>query len=253
MSNNLQDIKLMCIGDSITNGLTPGSYRKFLYHNLISKGYKIKMVGVLNNSIAKYTDKENPSNSFEYQDDNCGFSGYTTRDYKERKGLLEIMQKTECLKLNPDIIILLIGTNHIMDNIDYDFTINTFIDLIEYILNNINKNTMVFVGTIPDIDPNNKIDYTWFNNYRTENVDDKEVQNIVNNYVIKFNNKMKEIIEDFRTKNQNIKVEDLNSVLKDFENLMVDGVHPNENGFKKMADFWTDIIVNYLNEINYKI
>ena len=136
---------------------------------------------------------------------------------------------------------------------DDDFTINTFIDLIEFILNNINKNTMVFVGTIPDIDPNNKIDYTWFNNYRTENVDDKEVQNIVNNYVIKFNNKMKEIIEDFRTKNQNIKVEDLNSVLKDFENLMVDGVHPNENGFKKMADFWTDIIVNYLNEINYKI
>ena len=56
MSNNPQEIKLMCIGDSITNGLTPGSYRKFLYHNLISKGYNIKMVGVLNKNIAKYID-----------------------------------------------------------------------------------------------------------------------------------------------------------------------------------------------------
>ena len=243
----------MGIGDSITNGLTLGSYRKFLYHNLISKGYKIKMVGVLNNNIAKYTDNENPSNSFEYQDDKCGFSGYTISDYKERKGLLEIIQKTELLKLNPDIIILVIGTNHIMDNIDYDFTINTFIKLIEYILNNINKNNMVFVVTVPDIDPNNKIDYTWFNNYRTENVDDKEVQNIVNNYIIKFNNKMKEIIDDFRIKNNNIRIENLNSVLKDLDKLTVDGLHPNNIGFKKMADFWTDIIVNYLNKINYKI
>ena len=44
----------MCIGDSITDGYNvPGSYRKFLYHGLIKKGYKIKMIWTKN----KFTSK----------------------------------------------------------------------------------------------------------------------------------------------------------------------------------------------------
>ena len=54
MDNNSPEIKIMCIGDSITFGHRfPGSYRKFFYHNLISKGYKIKMVGAQGNKIEK--------------------------------------------------------------------------------------------------------------------------------------------------------------------------------------------------------
>ena len=37
-TKNKTTIKIMCIGDSITFGhKTPGSYRKFLYNNLIKK------------------------------------------------------------------------------------------------------------------------------------------------------------------------------------------------------------------------
>ena len=43
--NIKKTIKIMCMGDSITFGSgMPGSYRKFLYNNLIKKGYNIKMV-----------------------------------------------------------------------------------------------------------------------------------------------------------------------------------------------------------------
>jgi len=60
------------------------------------------------------------------------------------------------LKLNPDIILLLIGTNNAMDNYNFNITIIDFISLINYFLENINKNSIIFVATIPDIDPNIK-------------------------------------------------------------------------------------------------
>ena len=63
-------IKIMCIGDSITYGYKmPGSYRKFLYHNLTSKGYNIKMVGAQDENIQKYHN-ETTKEFFEYQDAN---------------------------------------------------------------------------------------------------------------------------------------------------------------------------------------
>ena len=80
-------IKIMCMGDSITYGhKMPGGYRKFLYHNLISKGYKIKMVGAKDNKIEKYYYNENNSSEyFKYQDDNCGFSAFTIKTNGKRK------------------------------------------------------------------------------------------------------------------------------------------------------------------------
>ena len=52
--------------------------------------------------------------------------------------------------------ILLIGTNNAMDNYNFNITIIDFISLINYFLENINKNSIIFVATIPDIDPNIK-------------------------------------------------------------------------------------------------
>ena len=60
------------------------------------------------------------------------------------------------MKLNPDIILLLIGTNNAMDNYNFNITIIDFISLINYFLENIYKNSIIFVATIPDIDPNIK-------------------------------------------------------------------------------------------------
>ena len=60
------------------------------------------------------------------------------------------------MKLNPDIILLLIRTNNAMDNYNFNITIIDFISLINYFLENINKNSIIFVATIPDIDPNIK-------------------------------------------------------------------------------------------------
>ena len=241
-------IKIMCIGDSITFGKgMPGSYRKFLYNNLVKKGYKIKMVGVNSNIVDKYHN-ENTSETFEYQDSNCGYSGYTIKAFGDRKGLLEILQKNKCLKLNPDIIILLIGTNNAMEKYDFNMTIKDFISLIEFLLNNINKETIIFVSTIPDMNPNIEKVYHWFDNYRMDNIDDNEMKSDINNYIKEFNNKIKEITEGYRRKNYNITIVDLNPLMKDIDNLLFDGVHPNDKGYKIMGDFYSNIIEDYLNE-----
>ena len=139
-----------------------------------------------------------------------------------------------------------------MDNYNFDKTIKDFISLINYILNNIFNNTIIFVATIPDMNPNVKKVYSWFKNYRKKKkkkkIKAKQVRINVNNYVAKFNNKIKEIIENYRNNNYNIRIGDLNPVIKDVDNLMFDGVHPNNDGYKKMADFWTDIVEKYINE-----
>ena len=242
------------MGDSITSSkILEGSYRKFLYHNLISKGYNIKMVGSIEQKIKKYYDEETKE-EFKYPDDNSGFSSYTICTYEGRKGLLEILKKDNILKLNPDIIILLIGTNNIMDNYDFDKTMKDFISLIDYIFDNISPNSTLFVATIPDMDPNKKF-YKIFKNYRQSKdgkikYNDNKVKKLVLKNIKKFNKGIKKIINEYKDKNYNIRLENLNYALKDIDNLFDDGVHPNNKGYKKMGDFWSNIIEKFLNETN---
>ena len=255
VKENDNSVKIMCMGDSITSShqkLGFGSYRKFLYHILTSKGYNIKMVGAKNHGIQKYYDKET-NEEFLYQDDNSGYSGYTISTYKDRKGLLEIIQQNNCLKLNPDIILLLIGTNNVMDNIDFDITMKDFVALIDYIFDNISTNTTLFIATIPDMNPNTKFTYNWFPEYRKSKdgkikYNDEEVKKMVLNNVNKYNDEIKKVIEHYQSKKYKIRLENLNHILKDIDHLLLDGVHPNSKGYKKMGEFWAEILEKYLNE-----
>ena len=41
----------------------------------------------------------------------------------------------------------------------------------------------------------------------------------MNNYVKKYNNEIRRIVEEYRNKNKNIRIEDLNKEIKDIDNL----------------------------------
>ena len=49
------------------------------------------------------------------------------------------------------------------------------------------------------------------------------------------------------TKIFNIRIVDLNPLMRDIDNLLFDGVHPNDKGYKIMGDFYAGIIEEYLN------
>lgn len=97
----------MCVGDSITDGFgTDGSYRKFIYQGLTEKGYKIDMVGAKGGGWTPSYKDEETGETFEYDDENTGYSAYAIKAYQGRSGIFETLQSTGCLSTNPDIITL---------------------------------------------------------------------------------------------------------------------------------------------------
>lgn len=246
-------IKIMCIGDSITDGYgTAGSYRKFLYNGLTKKGYTIDMVGSKSGWSTLYIDEET-GESFEYDDDNTGYSAYTIKSYGGRNGIYETLKETDCLSQKPDIVILQIGTNNVIDKHDPKENSDDYDILLDYILENIPSTSMLFITTIPDLDPNRSDVYTWFSNYRhsddwksifTDDQVEKMVKIFLNNYNSDITSKANKRKED----GQNIRAADVNSAITDVETQLKDGVHPNDIGYKAMGDYWTKIISEYLEE-----
>ena len=190
----------MSIGDSITDGYgTDGSYRKFLYHFLVSDGYSIDMVGP--NWSRGDTEYINGNEKFTYNPAHCGFSGYTIKAYGGRNGILETIQNGDYLSVyKPDLIILQIGTNDVIDNHEIETAGKRLKDLVDYILSNVKSDCLIFITTIPNLDPNRQDVYTWFSNYRhsddwSTKYDDEDVFKNVQKVVDNYNNQVKEVVE----------------------------------------------------------
>ena len=85
------ETKIMCIGDSITDGYgTEGSYRKFLYNLLVTDGFTIDMVGpVYTWGMATYSSDEE---EFTYDPAHYGYSAYAIKVYLGRDSILETIK-----------------------------------------------------------------------------------------------------------------------------------------------------------------
>lgn len=251
ISENENPIKIMCIGDSITDGFgIAGSYRKFLFDGLTKKNYKIDMIGSKSGYNTKFVNKTS-GDFFEYDDDNTGYSAYSIKSYPGRNGIYDTLVSSNCLSQKPDIVILQIGTNNIIDNHDKDENSKDFESLLDYILENIPSTSMLFVTTIPDVDPNRQEVRDWFANYRhspnwdtiyDDQVVEFKVQLALNTYNTDITSRVKARME----KGQNIRPADVNKTIKDVKKYLADGVHPNEEGYKVMGEYWTKVIDDYL-------
>ena len=252
LKDNENPIKIMCVGDSITDGYgVPGSYRKFLYNGLTKKGYKIDMVGSKKGYSTTYTN-EASGETFEYDDDNTGYSTFTIKSYNGRSGIYETLVETKCLsEQQPDIVILQIGTNNVIDNHDEDENKQDLESLIDYILDNIPSTSTLFVTTIPDLDPNREEVYTWFSNYR-HSADwqtlypDEIAKMKVDQALQEYNSDVTSIATKRKESGQNVRPADVNSAITDVKTQLKDGVHPNDFGYRLMGDYWTEIIDKFL-------
>ena len=244
----------MCIGDSITDGFgLEGSYRKFLYNGLVKKGYNnINMIGAKNEGIKTYTD-EDTGETFEYDDDNSGYSTFTIKSYTSRSGIYEKLVETNCLSQEPDIVLLLIGTNNIIDNRDSTENSKDLDSLIDYIFQNIPKDSMLFVATIPEMDPNKEEVYSWFSKYRVSadnkiEYSDEEVQANVLYNIKYYNSDISSKVNSRKQAGQNIQIVDIYKAFTDIKSQLRDGVHPNNFGYKSMGECWLDVVVNYIKD-----
>ena len=247
-----EQVRVMCIGDSITDGYgVNGSYRKFIYNGLTSAGYDIDMVGSKTGWSTTYTDEET-GESFSYDDDNTGYSGYTIQSFGGRTGILETLMETDCLaQTQPDIVTLQIGTNDVIENYELDTAGERLEELATYILANIPADSVLFVTTIPNLDPNRSDVYSWFGNYRHSadwqtQYDDATAEASVKAAVEQYNADVKTVVEKLAANHSNIRFADVCSVITDVKTQLMDGVHPNNTGYKAMGAYWTEKLTDFL-------
>lgn len=253
---NEQTVRIMCIGDSITDGYTNdyvGSYRKFIYHDLLKSGCNVNMVGSKGSGWTPVYTDEQTGESFEFDNDNTGYSGYSIKNYSGRTGIYETLQETNCLASEqPDIVTLQIGTNDVIDNYEIDSAGERLEIVVDYILENISENSALFISPIPALDPNRSDVYSWFDNYRHSSdwqiqYDDAEAEANVKAAVENYNAQVKALAEKKNSEGKNVYYSDAALMITDVTTQLFDGVHPNNTGYKLMGQRWAEIIGDYLN------
>ena len=204
-SLNTSKIKIMPLGDSITQGIHINSknigYRRDLYNLLKSNGYQIDLVGSMHDGSVSDFDK-----------DHEGHGGYRADQIRD--------SVYYWLSLNPpDIILLHVGTNDISQK---ETAYNVSIE-IDQILDQID---------LFELD----------NDYRIKVI----VAKIINHFdyqenVMALNNYISSNVEDRFKDGDYIFLADIYSSLND-KRYFLDNVHPNESGYKVMAETWASKI-----------
>jgi len=223
--NTSGTIKIMPVGDSITYGMgETGGYRKYLYQALTQKGYKIDMVGPEGSNNAN-------TNGISYDDNHAGYSGFQIKevpDWGRQQGgegsLYNKLQSKNAVKqAQPDIITLIIGTNDMTANRNLDACASDLRSLVDYMLANMPANGVIFMGSIPE--------FTAYGGNPTR----------VGNY----NNTVKKVAEEYQSKGKNVRFADTHSAVGNGD-LGGDNLHPNGSGYKKMGNYWANVIDEYL-------
>jgi acyl-CoA thioesterase-1 len=204
--------KIMPLGDSLTDGYyVPGGYRQFLWQKLHQQGISFEFVG-------SETDLGDPVITEFTQNCHEGHSGWKIHEIDFM--LLSWLPTTE-----PDLILLLIGTNDILGNYAPDQAPQR----LERLLNNLWEflpATKVILGSLP---PVGHPDF--------------------NAAVLDYNEAIQRLVKRCQKQHRGIYFADLYPVITEGD--LLDGVHIDVNGYKKMADAWLQVLEPLLLEMDY--
>ncbi|NEO35074.1 MAG: carbohydrate-binding protein [Moorea sp. SIOASIH] len=209
--------KIMPLGDSNTFGL-PGrdwgdtaAYRDDLWNLLVDDSFNIDFVG------PRSTGPDG------FDKDNAGFGGWRIRDIANNvNGWLNTYQ--------PDMVLLMIGTNDILKGDDISNAPLRLSNLIDQITNQL-PNTELLVSSIPPLGTN------------PEQPDSDFIPTPAQQQQgIDFNLSIPDIVSDKVEEDKNVTFVDVYSALVPSD--LPDGVHPNVEGYGKVADVWYNSILN---------
>lgn len=228
LSGNAADaektVRIMPLGDSITDGFTVvGGYRVPLWYLLQDKGLTdgIDFVGPNGWYIDGVCDT-----------DHAGYSGYSIADIpNQRQGIYNFIDWL-MEEYPADVVMLQIGTNDILSSYELDTAGDRLELLIDSILTYIPEDGMLYVSTIPYMDADVT---TYTNAYTAEEMDAA---------VDAYNADLREIVAEKAAAGKPIAQADINSVLTKSD--LGDGVHPSEDGYQKMAEYWSGVLEEYL-------
>ena len=227
-----KNIKVMTMGDSITDGFwLEGGYRVFLCNKLEENG------------LSQYVDFVGSNHSGKcYDNEHEGYTAYaiekfSVRGVGSRSGIAGFApDKIE--EFRPDVMTLMIGTNDILSQYELDKAGDRLEALVDSCFEKLPEGAKLYLASLPDMDAN---DNTYINKkkFTPESIDEM---------VASYNDKVKALVEKKKGEGKNIEFSDVHSVLTKAD--LYDGVHPSEEGYKKLADYWYDIIVDCISQGN---
>jgi lysophospholipase L1-like esterase len=212
-------VKIMPVGDSITEGkYTQGGYRQPLYDLLKSNGYDVTFVGKEDNgdpaNDTGFSKGMASPNHEGYGSARIGMllGGGTT----EKHTALPI--KTSLANNNPDVVLIMLGTNDIFGITPTDKMKATMDKLVSSIYEQSPNVTVVLASICPIA----KIAA------RDADVD-------------AFNAVLPDIVQEQKSLGHKIEFADIHSVVTPAD-LSGDKVHPSATGYKKMAALWYSVL-----------
>ncbi|MGC1374592.1 MAG: SGNH/GDSL hydrolase family protein [Anaerolineales bacterium] len=197
-------IKVMPLGDSITDGFTtPGGYRIEFYNRLVADGLtgSLDFVGSQSNGPASLLDREHE-----------GHVGWAVAD-------LAANIDTWMTNSSPSIVMLMIGTNDILHS-QYTGASTRLSSLIDQICAKLPAGGKLYVSTIPTLGS------TTYGSYIT--------------LVDQYNADIPGIVQSKVAAGKPVYLVDMHSVITASD--LTDEIHPTAAGYDKMGDAWYAII-----------
>lgn len=252
-------VKIMAIGDSITHGYINGDngYRKYFCYGLQQNGItNFDMVGPENSWTNEATYNWNGT-TITYDPQHAGYSGYTIQNIGSRSGIQETIFNNTYTNGSssgnmleayaPDVIMLQIGTNDILDA-QLTGIGDRLEELVDMILPYVSETGKVlYLASIPDIDVSVRYDwlgaYEWAIEGGVSYAEDPvtftaNVQKALDDY----NTTVKNLVAKKQAEGANIQFSDINSVIDIAAGDLEDGVHPSEQGYAKMGQYWSTLL-----------
>lgn len=250
-------VKIIAMGDSITHGYINGDngYRKYFCYGLQQNGITdFNMVGP-NNDWTDSTTYDWNGTTITYDPAHAGYSGYAIQKIGSRQGLQETIFDTTYTDgdvsgnmmevYQPDVIMLQIGTNDVLDAqlTGIGDRLEELVDkLIPYVSGD---GQVLYLASIPNIDAAKKYDwlgaYQWTYGVSYESDPEKFVAT-VQAAVDDYNTIVKNLVAKKQAEGAHIEFSDINSTIDISAGDLEDGVHPSEQGYAKMGQYWSNLL-----------
>ncbi|MCI7422590.1 MAG: SGNH/GDSL hydrolase family protein [Ruminococcus sp.] len=250
-------VKIIAMGDSITHGYINGDngYRKYFCYGLQQNGItNFDMVGPNNNWTDSATYDWNGT-TITYDPAHAGYSGYAIQKIGSRQGLQETIFDTTYVNgdvsgnmmeaYQPDVIMLQIGTNDVLDAqlTGIGDRLEELVDkLIPYVSGD---GQVLYLASIPNIDAIKRYDwlgaYQWTYGVSYESDPEKFVAT-VQAAVDDYNTIVKNLVAKKQAEGAHIEFSDINSTIEISAGDLEDGVHPSEQGYAKMGQYWSNLL-----------
>ena len=203
----IEQPKILTIGDSITSGEypiepTPGAYRLQLKNNFVADDLSVDFIGSQANNIANLDDLEHE-----------GHPGWTIDELTDlvNQGLLSNYQ--------PDVVLIMAGTNDILKSDDDSTVINDLNQLVDLLQDKL-PNKQILVSNLVPIDPAFKGE-------------------LKASIVQEVNTQLPELAEQ---QGSFVTYVDGGGLLN-LDDLVADGIHPNAAGYYKIGNSWYDSLI----------